>query len=530
MGESELQQLRRTEPSQEAPESDPWVQMYEWILELPSNSRKWAAELPQQIRHCIAALAQAIATTLLQTLADIYENLLQRMQEARDFLDGCRAAAPEMLQAVKAVLSRKPDAGQVWTYGQTAYETFLEQLMEQILAAEPSVMGAVVSIFSIGFIACIYFARVLFRSSLPRAAAEPEQPQAALPQPSAPTFENPASPQSIFYHNIALDADARDDTCIVATNRLRRRELQEQRTLQALKDIGNIAPTAGPKKVSIAADDEKVEPENVPFAAIRTPPPILLSGRRRPPPLTFLGIDDDENENAAKQLAPGEKCSPEKTSEPVLATVSDEPEAKPCRKQGVSNTLTLLCLSLVGLLCLLCFQYLTYLKQRQQDSDGIVEQMQTLLMSWQAAGIDVLAKIKINLHVSQTRVRETLMGLTASVQPYMRSMFASLHTERCFQQLRALCGKTGQTAMQALAEPSNRITMAGAGVVLGACVLKLRRGWATQQIDVDGGEGMVVKSPVGAAVVMGLSVSQHMMTSVSNNDEGGIFAPGGFAI
>lgn len=94
--------------------------------------------------------------------------------------------------------------------------------------------------------------------------------------------------------------------------------------------------------------------------------------------------------------------------------------------------------------------------------------------------------------------------------------------------------------------------MAGAGVVLGACLLKLRRGWATQQVDVDGNawqtangfvqgqesdgcsqqdfKSMVVKSPVGAAVVMGLSVSQHMMTSVSKKDEGGIFAPGGFAI
>jgi len=216
--------------------------------------------------------------------------------------------------------------------------------------------------------------------------------------------------------------------------------------------------------------------------------------------------------------------------------------------------------------CLLCFMCLMYLnatglqlnvghssvkeivgamsshlevKTAALKASATIENIQLVWQASQNVTIDALTNIAVNVRLQ--------------VQPIAAAIGADAYLAQGTDLLGSLHNIVMSVVLEALTDPGGKVAMTCVLIIAVLCFLKWSRCCRTRsraQSRVDVGnsaaevpEGlnnsaslntdfadMVVKSPVGAAVVMGLSVSQRMITAVPQQDESGRFASESFII
>merc|ERR1712054_258996 len=137
---------------------------------------------------------------------------------------------------------------------------------------------------------------------------------------------------------------------VLADSRARRRELQEQRTLQALELIGMKpgmpATLAAAAAAAVATNDNLVTP------------PVPMRERKRPPPLLHLDADSD-NEDVPEVP----QIKPNAVKKPVEAD-----------KAAMSRKWSWVCLALViAIACLCCMAFLVWTGNFSPSTASLVE-------------------------------------------------------------------------------------------------------------------------------------------------------------
>lgn len=314
--ESVLQSKMSTESPDGSNDTDPWTQLYEVLCDLPHVTRSFVNALPVAIGEFSRRVVGDIKNATRDSIPVIKDSVVAWIVAAQSSSKNMITGATEVVQEAQQALTGWLRKNGVW-------------------------MLLCFSLLHFAGGLCVLLARCLLFVCSQRGVAPPSgQHVAALVERQQGDADSSGSPDPLV------------------GSRLLRRELQELRTLQALKLVGVNPPVSVNECIGSAAsapqDDTMLSPKS-PFRE-----------RRRPPPLVHLGFDSDVE--VVKDIPlPQDKANAAVTSD--MYTDGTLPRMSVCSTLAIFISLAA-CMTTVLLTLLAWFGYLPMPSVAELQSEG----------------------------------------------------------------------------------------------------------------------------------------------------------------